>query len=47
MLIIIIFQIRGYMIHPSIRGEVWEFLLSCYDPESTFDEPWQIWQHQR
>ncbi|XP_024027436.1 GTPase-activating protein GYP7 [Morus notabilis] len=25
-------------IHPSIRGEVWEFLLGCYDPKSTFDE---------
>ncbi|CAL0328917.1 unnamed protein product [Lupinus luteus] len=25
-------------IHPSIRGEVWEFLLGCYDPKSTFEE---------
>ncbi|XP_068668270.1 rab GTPase-activating protein 22-like [Aristolochia californica] len=25
-------------IHPSIRGEVWEFLLGCYDPESTYEE---------
>ncbi|KAL3508526.1 hypothetical protein ACH5RR_027927 [Cinchona calisaya] len=25
-------------IHPSIRGEVWEFLLGCYEPTSTFDE---------
>ncbi|KAJ8532596.1 hypothetical protein K7X08_012519 [Anisodus acutangulus] len=25
-------------IHPSIRGEVWEFLLICYDPKSTFEE---------
>ncbi|XP_077221576.1 rab GTPase-activating protein 22-like isoform X2 [Tasmannia lanceolata] len=25
-------------IHPSIRGEVWEFLLGCFDPKSTFDE---------
>ncbi|KAH0850758.1 hypothetical protein HID58_095259 [Brassica napus] len=22
-------------IHPTIRGEVWEFLLGCYDPKST------------
>ncbi|MBA0795322.1 hypothetical protein Gohar_006193 [Gossypium harknessii] len=34
-------------IHPSIRGEVWEFLLACYDPESTFDERDQIRQHRR
>ena len=47
MLIIIIFQIRGYMIHPSIRGEVWEFLLSCYDPQSTFEEREQIRQRRR
>ncbi|XP_039003138.1 GTPase-activating protein GYP7-like [Hibiscus syriacus] len=29
-------------IHPSIRGEVWELLLGCYDPESIFDERDQI-----
>lgn len=29
-------------IHPSIRGEVWEFLLGCYDPKSTFEEREQI-----
>ncbi|KAJ6417341.1 hypothetical protein OIU84_003120 [Salix udensis] len=34
-------------IHPSIRGEVWEFLLNCYDPKSTFDERDQIRQHRR
>ncbi|XP_039034227.1 TBC1 domain family member 15-like isoform X2 [Hibiscus syriacus] len=34
-------------IHPSIRGEVWEFLLGCYDPESAFDERDQIRQHRR
>ncbi|KAJ6332804.1 hypothetical protein OIU77_008787 [Salix suchowensis] len=34
-------------IHPSIRGEVWEFLLSCYDPKSTFDERDQIRQRRR
>ncbi|KAE8729786.1 early nodulin-like protein 3-like [Hibiscus syriacus] len=34
-------------IHPSIRGEVWEFLLGCYDPESTFDERDQIRKHRR
>ncbi|KAF5461069.1 hypothetical protein F2P56_020895 [Juglans regia] len=34
-------------IHPSIRGEVWEFLLGCYDPKSTFDEREQRRQHRR
>ncbi|KAL6570846.1 hypothetical protein OROGR_000396 [Orobanche gracilis] len=34
-------------VHPSIRGEVWEFLLGCYDPKSTFEEREQIRQHQR
>ncbi|KAG2299370.1 hypothetical protein Bca52824_035842 [Brassica carinata] len=33
--------------HPSIRGEVWEFLLGCYDPKSTFEEREQIRQHRR
>lgn len=34
-------------IHPSIRGEVWEFLLGCYDPKSTFDDREQIRQRRR
>lgn len=34
-------------IHPSIRGEVWEFLLGCYDPKSTFDERDQIRARRR
>ncbi|GFP79157.1 GTPase-activating protein gyp7 [Phtheirospermum japonicum] len=34
-------------VHPSIRGEVWEFLLGCYDPKSTFDEREQIRQRRR
>ncbi|VFQ59721.1 unnamed protein product [Cuscuta campestris] len=25
-------------IHPSIKGAVWEFLLGCFDPNSTFEE---------
>ncbi|KAK4778757.1 hypothetical protein SAY86_006285 [Trapa natans] len=29
-------------IHPSIRGEVWEFLLGCYDSDSTYEEREQI-----
>ena len=34
-------------IHPSIRGEVWEFLLGCYDPKSTFDERDQTRKRRR
>ncbi|KAI9185158.1 hypothetical protein LWI28_004807 [Acer negundo] len=34
-------------IHPSIRGEVWEFLLGCYDPKSTFDERDQTRERRR
>lgn len=34
-------------IHPSIRGEVWEFLLGCYDTKSTFNEREQIRQRRR
>ncbi|ONK74755.1 uncharacterized protein A4U43_C03F9820 [Asparagus officinalis] len=34
-------------VHPSIRGEVWEFLLGCFDPGSTFEERDQIRQRRR
>ncbi|CAA0813940.1 Ypt/Rab-GAP domain of gyp1p superfamily protein [Striga hermonthica] len=34
-------------IHPTIRGEVWEFLLGCYDPMSTYEERVQIRQSRR
>ncbi|KAG6600767.1 TBC1 domain family member 15 [Cucurbita argyrosperma subsp. argyrosperma] len=34
-------------IHPSIRGEVWEFLLGCYDPMSTIEEREEIRQRRR
>ncbi|KAF0896878.1 hypothetical protein E2562_029568, partial [Oryza meyeriana var. granulata] len=34
-------------VHPTIRGEVWEFLLGCFDPGSTFDEREQIRQKRR
>ncbi|CAN1242808.1 TBC1 domain family member 15 [Linum perenne] len=34
-------------IHPTIRGEVWEFLLGCYDPRSTFEEREEIRQRRR
>ncbi|XP_039130031.1 TBC1 domain family member 15-like [Dioscorea cayenensis subsp. rotundata] len=29
-------------VHPSIRGEVWEFLLGCFDPVSTYEEREQL-----
>ncbi|CAN4093223.1 unnamed protein product [Withania somnifera] len=29
-------------IHPSIKGAAWEFLLGCFDPESTFQERNQL-----
>lgn len=34
-------------VHPSIRGEVWEFLLGCYDPRSTSDGREEIRQRRR
>ncbi|KAK0581343.1 hypothetical protein LWI29_012601 [Acer saccharum] len=34
-------------IHPSIKGLVWEFLLGCYDPNSTFEERNQLRQRRR
>ncbi|CAN1242804.1 TBC1 domain family member 15 [Linum perenne] len=38
------FFVKG--IHPTIRGEVWEFLLGCYDPRSTFEEREEIRQRR-
>nr|XP_043610308.1 rab GTPase-activating protein 22-like [Erigeron canadensis]XP_043610309.1 rab GTPase-activating protein 22-like [Erigeron canadensis] len=34
-------------IHPSIKGAVWEFLLGCYDPNSTSEERDQLRQKRR
>ncbi|ONK65610.1 uncharacterized protein A4U43_C07F38850 [Asparagus officinalis] len=34
-------------IHPTIRGEVWEFLLGCFDPRSTYEERDQVRQRRR
>ncbi|XAR67476.1 hypothetical protein NMG60_11002249 [Bertholletia excelsa] len=34
-------------IHPLIRGEVWEFLLGCYDPKSTYEERDEIRKRRR
>ncbi|KAK8717942.1 hypothetical protein V6N13_045192 [Hibiscus sabdariffa] len=34
-------------IHPSIKGLVWEFLLGCFDPNSTCDERNQLREQRR
>lgn len=34
-------------VHPSIRGEVWEFLLGCFDPKSSFAERNSLRTHRR
>ncbi|KAG8389190.1 hypothetical protein BUALT_Bualt02G0203200 [Buddleja alternifolia] len=34
-------------IHPTIKGVVWEFLLGCFDPNSTLDERNDIRQRRR
>lgn len=40
-------RIQRWGVHPLIRGEVWEFLLGGYDPNSTFDERDQLRQQRR
>ncbi|KAG6502324.1 hypothetical protein ZIOFF_042216 [Zingiber officinale] len=34
-------------VHPTIKGEAWEFLLGCYDPKSTFDDRTQLRESRR
>ncbi|KAK7355945.1 hypothetical protein VNO80_15210 [Phaseolus coccineus] len=34
-------------VHPSIKGEVWEFLLGCYDPNSSLEERNELKQRRR
>uniref|UniRef100_A0A7C9ELW5 Rab-GAP TBC domain-containing protein n=1 Tax=Opuntia streptacantha TaxID=393608 RepID=A0A7C9ELW5_OPUST len=34
-------------VHPSIRGEVWEFLLGCCDPRSTYEERAELRERRR
>ncbi|KAL8144340.1 hypothetical protein V2J09_017372 [Rumex salicifolius] len=34
-------------IHPDIRAEVWEYLLGCYEPHSTYDERAEIRESRR
>uniref|UniRef100_A0A453R9D5 Rab-GAP TBC domain-containing protein n=1 Tax=Aegilops tauschii subsp. strangulata TaxID=200361 RepID=A0A453R9D5_AEGTS len=33
-------------VHPNIKGEVWEFLLGCYDPKSTTEQRNQLRQQR-
>ncbi|KAJ4976654.1 hypothetical protein NE237_001760 [Protea cynaroides] len=40
-------RIQSGGIHPLIRGEVWEFLLGCYDPKSTYEEREAIRKRRR
>ncbi|KAM7250523.1 hypothetical protein ACFE04_022406 [Oxalis oulophora] len=40
-------RIQRAGIHPSIRGQVWEFLLGCYDPQTTFEERHQARERRR
>ncbi|XP_063943247.1 uncharacterized protein LOC108208450 isoform X1 [Daucus carota subsp. sativus] len=34
-------------IHPSIKAAAWEFLLGCYDPDSTYDERNELRKQRR
>ncbi|OMP11139.1 hypothetical protein COLO4_04013 [Corchorus olitorius] len=34
-------------IHPSVKGLVWEFLLGCFDPNSSFEDRNQLRQQRR
>lgn len=43
----VLHRIQRGGVHPSIRGVVWEFLLGCFDPNSTFDERNQLRQRRR
>ncbi|CAN6458036.1 unnamed protein product [Victoria cruziana] len=40
-------RIHRWGVHPTIRGEVWEFLLGCFDPSSTYEERNQIRERRR
>lgn len=34
-------------VHPAIKGSVWEFVLGCFDPNSTYEERNQLRQSRR
>lgn len=43
----VIRRIQRGGIHPSVKGIVWEFLLGCFDPHSTFDKRNELRQRRR
>lgn len=43
----VLFYLFMQGVHPSIKGVVWEFLLGCYDPNSTFEERNQLKEQRR
>ncbi|KAJ4776305.1 Ypt/Rab-GAP domain of gyp1p superfamily protein [Rhynchospora pubera] len=43
----VIQRIQRGGVHPKIKGEVWEFLLSCYDPNTTLDQRNELRQSRR
>lgn len=44
---IVLRRVQRGGVHPSIRGAVWEFLLGCYDPNSTYDDRNQLRERKR
>ncbi|KAL6911328.1 hypothetical protein ACP4OV_000133 [Aristida adscensionis] len=42
-----ILRVQRGGIHPTIKGEVWEFLLGCFDPKSTTEQRNQLRQQRR
>ncbi|KAF5183712.1 Tbc1 domain family member [Thalictrum thalictroides] len=44
---LVLSRIQRGGVHPSIRGAVWEFLLGCYDPNSTYEDRNQLRQRKR
>ncbi|KAL5071936.1 hypothetical protein RYX36_022823 [Vicia faba] len=47
LLCLILLEFSNQGIHPSIRGEIWEFLLSYYETKSTIEEREEIRQRRR
>uniref|UniRef100_A0A8R7UXA6 Rab-GAP TBC domain-containing protein n=1 Tax=Triticum urartu TaxID=4572 RepID=A0A8R7UXA6_TRIUA len=42
-----IMRVQRGGVHPNIKGEVWEYLLGCYDPKSTTEQRNQLRQQRR
>ncbi|KAG0453084.1 hypothetical protein HPP92_025748 [Vanilla planifolia] len=43
----VLLRIQKGGVHPTVKGAVWEFLLGCYDPNSSFDARNQLRQSRR